>query len=151
MDKLAWCDALIFQFPIWWLGMPAIMKGWIDRVFAVGRAYGGGRWFNGGVLKGKRAMCSMTVGGPQPVCSDRGVYGQIDTILYPIHRGIFEFTGLTVIEPFVVYAPNRLEPAARAAALERYRSRVLNLDTAPIVPALDMTDFDGLVRKQRSG
>ncbi|HXJ42731.1 MAG TPA: NAD(P)H-dependent oxidoreductase, partial [Bryobacteraceae bacterium] len=41
MDKLDWCDTLIFQFPIWWLGMPAILKGWIDRVFAVGRAYGG--------------------------------------------------------------------------------------------------------------
>jgi len=36
MDKLAWCDTLIFQFPIWWLGLPAILKGWVDRVFAVG-------------------------------------------------------------------------------------------------------------------
>src|SRR5690242_12436488 len=32
MDKLAWCDLLIFQFPLWWLGPPAILKGWIDRV-----------------------------------------------------------------------------------------------------------------------
>ena len=37
MDKLDWCDALIFQFPLWWLGLPAILKGWVDRVFAVGR------------------------------------------------------------------------------------------------------------------
>ena len=42
MDKLAWCEVLIFQFPLWWLGLPAILKGWVDRVFAVGRAYGGG-------------------------------------------------------------------------------------------------------------
>ena len=27
MDKLAWCDVLILQFPLWWLGMPAILKG----------------------------------------------------------------------------------------------------------------------------
>lgn len=27
MDKVAWCDAMIFQFPIWWLGLPAILKG----------------------------------------------------------------------------------------------------------------------------
>ena len=27
MDKLAWCDVVILQSPIWWLGMPAIMKG----------------------------------------------------------------------------------------------------------------------------
>ncbi len=32
MDKLAWRDILVFQFPIWWLGMPAIMKGWIDAI-----------------------------------------------------------------------------------------------------------------------
>jgi NAD(P)H dehydrogenase (quinone) len=72
MDKLVWCDVLIFQFPIWWLGMPAIMKGWIDRVFAVGIAYGGGRWFNGGRLAGKRAMCSMTVGGTEPIYPGSG-------------------------------------------------------------------------------
>jgi len=40
MDKLDWCDLLIFQFPLWWLGPPAILKGWIDRVFAPDAAYG---------------------------------------------------------------------------------------------------------------
>ena len=32
MDKVAWCDALVLQFPLWWLGLPAILKGWVDRV-----------------------------------------------------------------------------------------------------------------------
>lgn len=73
MDKLAWCDALVFQFPIWWLGLPAILKGWVDRVFAVGRAYGGGRWFEGGFFAGKRAMCAVSVGGLQDVYSPTGV------------------------------------------------------------------------------
>ena len=31
--KLAWADAVIVQFPLWWYGMPAILKGWFDRVF----------------------------------------------------------------------------------------------------------------------
>jgi NAD(P)H dehydrogenase (quinone) len=150
MDKLAWCDVLIFQFPIWWLGMPAIMKGWIDRVFAVGRVYGGGRWFDGGVLSGKRVMCSVTVAGPAAIYSDQGVYGPIEAILYPIHRGIFEFTGLTVIEPFVVYGVRRMEPPTGTEELARYRERILNLDTAPTVPALSMTGFEGLVRRQSS-
>jgi NAD(P)H dehydrogenase (quinone) len=44
MDKLFWCDALILQFPLWWFGLPAILKGWVDRVFASGgRIYGGGK------------------------------------------------------------------------------------------------------------
>lgn len=33
-DKLRWADALILQFPLWWFSMPAILKGWVDRVYA---------------------------------------------------------------------------------------------------------------------
>ena len=39
-DKLRWADALILQFPLWWFSMPAILKGWVDRVYAYGFAYG---------------------------------------------------------------------------------------------------------------
>lgn len=149
MDKVAWCDVMIFQFPIWWLGLPAILKGWVDRVFAVGRAYGGGRWFDGGVFAGKRAMCSVTVGGPAPVYSEIGVYAPISDVLFPIHRGIFAFCGFTVIEPFVVYGPNRISTEARTDELWRYRERVLSLATAPTLPSLNTADYDGLVRKAR--
>ena len=31
LEKLDWCDGMIFQFPIWWIGLPAILKGWVDR------------------------------------------------------------------------------------------------------------------------
>ena len=40
--KLLWADVVILQFPMWWYGMPAILKGWVDRVFAYGFAYGVG-------------------------------------------------------------------------------------------------------------
>ncbi|TIM95454.1 MAG: NAD(P)H-dependent oxidoreductase, partial [Mesorhizobium sp.] len=40
--KLLWADTLILQFPLWWFAMPAILKGWVDRVFAYGFAYGVG-------------------------------------------------------------------------------------------------------------
>jgi NAD(P)H dehydrogenase (quinone) len=52
LEKLDWCDVLIFQFPIWWFGLPAILKGWVVRVFALDRIYGGGRWFDNGYFKG---------------------------------------------------------------------------------------------------
>lgn len=147
IDKLLWCDALILQFPIFWLGLPAILKGWIDRVFAVGVAYGGGRWFDTGRLSGKRAMCSVTLGGLEPVYSEEGVYGPIGEILYPVHRGIFAFTGFTVVEPFVVYGPGRIDPAARAGALARYGARLLALATAPTIAGPTGKDYDGLVRR----
>ena len=37
LRKLEACDLLILQFPLWWFGLPAIMKGWVDRVLAMGR------------------------------------------------------------------------------------------------------------------
>ena len=137
MDKLAWCDVLVFQFPIWWLGLPAILKGWVDRVFAVGRAYGGGRWFEGGFFAGKRAMCAVSVGGLENVYSADGVYAPIEDVLYSVHRGIFAFTGFSVIEPFVVYGPGRINAVERAVYLEDYVERLLTLDTAPILERSD--------------
>jgi putative NADPH-quinone reductase len=29
---LEWCDTLIFTYPTWWYGLPAMLKGWLDRV-----------------------------------------------------------------------------------------------------------------------
>lgn len=151
MDKVARADLLILQFPIWWLGMPAIMKGWIDRVFAVGRAYGGGRYFDGGIFRGKRAMCSVTVGGPKEVYSERGVYAEVEDILFPIHRGIFGFTGFTVIEPFVVYGPNRISQDERKEYLDLYSSRLLNIDLARVIPSPKTSMYEGGVLKPTSG
>ena len=61
-EKVAWADYIIFQFPMWWTSAPAIVKGWFDRVFAAGFAYGPGI-YNHGNLKGKKAMLSFTTGG----------------------------------------------------------------------------------------
>jgi NAD(P)H dehydrogenase (quinone) len=147
MDKLVWCDVLIFQFPLWWLGMPAMLKGWVDRVFAVGRAYGSGRYFDCGVFTGKRAMCSITVGGLAPVYTEIGIYGSIESILYPIHHGILGFVGFTVIQPFVVYGPSRISHEARTGYLKHYGERLLTLYTAPTVPRPSVTDYEGFVLK----
>ena len=38
--KLLSADAVILQFPLWWFGVPAILKGWIERVYAFGFGYG---------------------------------------------------------------------------------------------------------------
>lgn len=148
MDKLAWCDTLILQFPIWWLGMPAILKGWIDRVFAVGRAYGGGKWFDRGALSDKRAMLSVTMGGREPAYSDDGIYGPCEAILRPINHGILGFVGFTVIEPFVVFGPGRMDEAERRDALLAYRQRILSLDHAPVFPSVHADDYENFVLKR---
>lgn len=145
--KLAWCDLLVLQFPLWWLGMPAILKGWVDKVFSIGHAYGGGRWFDHGRLAGKRAMCVVSTGGLEPVFSDAGVYGSIETVLYPVHRGILGFCGFTVLSPFMAYGPARLSEAQRRNILADYRERLLNLDNAALIGTPKMEDYDGFILK----
>lgn len=143
MDKLFWCDVLILQFPMWWFSLPAMLKGWVDRVFASGgRVYGGGKWYDRGVFAGKRAMCALTTGGAAPIFSDGGLNGPIGMILFPINHGILFFTGFTVIEPFIVHGPVRITDAERAAELERYRTRVLSLETAPTLHYPKLADYD---------
>jgi putative NADPH-quinone reductase len=36
---LLWCDTLIFVYPTWWYGLPAMLKGWLDRVLLPGVAF----------------------------------------------------------------------------------------------------------------
>lgn len=128
MERLVACDLLVFLFPIWWLGMPAIMKGWVDRVFAVGVAYGGGRWFESGAMRGKRALCIVATGGLPQAYDGSGHYAPIETVLYPIHRGILAFTGFEVLPPFVAHGPNRVDDAQRRELLLALRRRLAALD-----------------------
>jgi putative NADPH-quinone reductase len=39
VDDLHWCDTLIFVYPTWWYGLPAMIKGWLDRVMLPGVAF----------------------------------------------------------------------------------------------------------------
>lgn len=143
MDKLFACDVLIFQFPLWWFSVPAILKGWVDRVFASTRIYGGGKWYDKGVFAGKRAMCSVTVGGPASMYQPDGLNGDIhEHVLFHINHGMLAFTGFTVIKPFLVHGPARMTPEQRAAELDRYAAAVRNLPSLPTYsyPKLDQYD-----------
>lgn len=127
MRKLEWCDLMIWQFPLWWFGLPAVLKGWVDRVFAMGRTYGGGRVYESGVFRGKRALLSLTTGGPEQAYGRDGFNGDIQGILRPIHRGMLQFVGFDVLAPQIVYAPVRTSDAERQQALERYAQRLARI------------------------
>jgi hypothetical protein len=131
---------VIFQFPYWWFSMPAMMKGWVERVFVYGFAYGVGgtnhlRYGNGN-LKGKRAMLSITIGGPERDYSERGINGAIADLLFPIHHGILFFPGMTVLPPFLVYGAGRLTLESYEVVAEDYKQRLLTLDLCLNVDAI---------------
>jgi NAD(P)H dehydrogenase (quinone) len=94
IENLEWCDALIFSFPLWWFGMPAILKGWVDRVFAYGRIYNSSKIYETGLSKDqRRGLVLMTTGGREKSYGGRGVNPPLETILAPIQHGIFWFNG----------------------------------------------------------
>lgn len=128
LRKIEAADLMIWQFPLWWFGMPAILKGWVDRVFAMGRAYGSGRIYEKGEFKGKQALLSLTTGGPKEAYSPEGFNGDLDAILRPLHRGILEFTGFSVLRPEVHWQPVRVSPEERDAWLDAWRKRLRNID-----------------------
>ncbi len=131
--KLEACDLLLFQFPLWWFGLPAILKGWVDRVFAMGRVYGRGHTYDTGRFRGKRALLSLTTGGPAPIYAADGNNGDIMGILKPIHRGMLEFVGFDVLAPQLSYGPARASAEERAAMLAAWETRLAGLfDEQPI-------------------
>lgn len=128
-EKVLAADAVVFQFPLWWYGMPAIMKGWIDRVWAAGLAHnykgaGNAYRYGEGAFEGKRAMLSVAVGGPFEDYSDRGINGPLEQLLFPITHGSLYFPGFDVLPTFAVYGTGGLTAAGAAAAKEAWRTRL---------------------------
>jgi NAD(P)H dehydrogenase (quinone) len=138
---LQWADAVIFQFPLWWFSMPAILKGWVDRVYARGFAYGVGEhsdrhWgdrYGEGVFQGKRAMLIVTAGGWREHYGERGINGPITDVLFPITHGILHYPGFDVLPSFVIYRTSKLD-AEQFAQVEQELGRRLDdlASTEPI-------------------
>ncbi|MGU3362776.1 NAD(P)H-dependent oxidoreductase [Methylobacterium sp. M6A4_1b] len=149
-DKLRWADAVILQFPLWWFSMPAILKGWVDRVYALGFAYGVGehsekRWgdrYGEGVLAGKRAMLVATAGGWPEHYGPRGINGPIEDLLFPINHGILFYPGATVLSPLVVYRADRTDEARFTDLAEEMRERMRTLFTTAPIPYRRQNDSD---------
>jgi NAD(P)H dehydrogenase (quinone) len=137
-QKVLAADAVIFQFPLWWFGMPAILKGWVDRVWANQLAYGyknaGNRYrYGDGAFKGKRALLSVTVGGPAADYSPRGINGPLDQLLFPITHGTLFFPGMHVLPTFAVYGTGSITAGGVATAKEAWHERLERLfEDAPI-------------------
>jgi NAD(P)H dehydrogenase (quinone) len=125
LDRLLAADLLVLSFPLWWFSLPAILKGWVDRVFVRGAVFGGDHGlFGDAALAGKRAMLLFTTGGSSESFRPGGAYGPMDDFLFHIHRGMLEFVGYRVLDPVITHAPARMTDRERAAALDAVRESV---------------------------
>ena len=145
MDKLERCDGLILQFPLWWFSMPAIMKGWVDRVLANGFAYGAstGQFFERGLLAGRRAMVATTTGAPGVMFDPAGMCGPMDAALWPIHNGILRFVGFDVLPPFVAHGVDIASRDMLSGMLDDYAERLRQFDVAEPLFFHPWSDYAG--------
>jgi len=141
-EKLKRADLLIFQFPLYWFNLPAILKGWVDRVFSAGFAYGGGMRYDEGPFRGRRAMLAMTTGGNWDTFAPDGLHGHLDGILWPIHNGIFRYVGYDVLPPFIAWSAGRVDQATRVGYLETYAEHLRGLAELQPLYFHPASDFD---------
>src|SRR5690606_25657281 len=72
-DEILWADHLIFIYPTWWWSMPAVMKGYFDRVFLPGFAFEADDQGVKGLLAGKKAWIIQTTGSDQDYIEENGL------------------------------------------------------------------------------
>jgi NAD(P)H dehydrogenase (quinone) len=108
-SKLLDADLVVVQFPLWWYGPPAILKGWFDRVFEAGFGYdvvdrdtGRVRKYGDGLLAGKRALTIVTAGDRPGSLRPRGISGDIQDVLWPLLHGTFWYTGMLPLRPHLI-------------------------------------------------
>jgi NAD(P)H dehydrogenase (quinone) len=131
-EKLLWANAIVFQFPLWWFGVPAILKGWIERVYAYRFAYGyrdgtNAHRYGEGILAGKRALVSVTTGGPEVDYGPRGINGPLDQLLFPLTHGALFYPGMDVLPVFAVYDAMRLDESGVANAKLALEQRLTSI------------------------
>ena len=65
-EAITWAEHLVFAYPIWWGGAPALLKGFVDRAFLPGFAfkYRPGKAFPEQLLRGRTAQLLVTMDTP---------------------------------------------------------------------------------------
>ena len=122
---IAAADNVILIYPIWWAGIPAILKGYIDRVFSYGFAY---KYSEEGVpvglLSGKTGLIINTQGTPAEYYDSTGMTNAMEKTS---DTGIFAFCGIKASEHIFFGAVPSVDDATRQSMLEILKSKLSKL------------------------
>jgi NAD(P)H dehydrogenase (quinone) len=114
-EKLLKADLIVLQFPIWWGSYPAMLKGWIERVFTYGFAYGS--TFN---LANKSVLLSVTTGG----ASDETEEAYYITKLQTISEEVFGYMKMNILPPYICHGPASMSAKQRLEQLKFFNQHV---------------------------
>jgi len=121
-EAVTWANHITFIYPIWWTGLPARMKGYIDRVYSHGFAYAfGPKGQLEQKLKDKSAIIVNTNGMPFDVYTKNGMY---DSLKQTSDTGIFAFCGVRVLDHIFFGGVPSVSDEVRKGYLETVRTRL---------------------------
>jgi NAD(P)H dehydrogenase (quinone) len=149
VERLLDCDLLIVHFPLWWFGMPAILKGWMDRVFVYGSMYKSTMRYDTGICSGKKVIACVTTGASEDNCAYNGKEGDTRLLLWPILFP-FRYLGFDVYEPEILHGVGGVAfiegHETGLSMLDTYTNRwaatLGSLDTRPLIPYNSDDEFD---------
>lgn len=117
LEKFAWADAIIFQYPVYWMGVPWITKKYIDEIFSAGkdtitytsdgrsRSDASKKYGSGGLMQGKHYMLSLTYNCPISEFDNKDGFFDglsLDEANIATHK-TFQFCGATPLKTFSVH------------------------------------------------
>ncbi|MDR1055491.1 MAG: NAD(P)H-dependent oxidoreductase [Prevotellaceae bacterium] len=123
-DFVIWADIITFIYPLWWGHMPAIMKGYIDRVYAYNFAYTYTDEGNKGLLPDKKIMLFTPMGNPYDVYEKTGM---LQALKITTDTCIFRFCGMTDIEHLHFGSVGLVDDTARKQMLDDVKELVIQM------------------------
>ncbi|MBW6481016.1 MAG: NAD(P)H-dependent oxidoreductase [Bacteroidales bacterium] len=127
-ELIRWADILLFIYPIWWGGMPAIVKGYIDRVFSWGFAYksnGNGPY---PLLTDKKAIL-MNSFGQSRAEYEMGMFTAMNRVN---SEGVFGFSGIEVLHQLYFPSIHTVSEEVQEAYIAEAEKLMLNLELAGV-------------------
>ncbi|WP_299668147.1 NAD(P)H-dependent oxidoreductase [uncultured Polaribacter sp.] len=94
-DLITKADVVVMIYQLWWTQFPAMLKGYIDRVFSYGFAYQFGDNGLEGLLKGKKVFLVTNMGTPSNIYDESDMFSALNKTS---NVGIFEYCGIETIE-----------------------------------------------------
>ncbi len=131
-QALARADLIVWQHPLQWYSMPALMKLWLDEVLTHGWAYGHG----GHVLAGKDLWLVLSTGGSEAAYQPQGYNRHFfDAFLSPYEQTA-ALCGLRFLPPLVLHGAHAIDTTALEAHAEVYAQRLASWPDWPEIADL---------------
>lgn len=134
-EHVTWCTHLIVIGPMWFYRYPATFYAWTERVLNDSFGYTPTQFAARGPLKGKKAMCVITLGGFESSYVPTGPLTTIEGILYHVTRGHFSYCGMTCLRSQAFYECSQDHSLCDSPEIvAKWKQAVKNLDQRPELP-----------------